>query len=411
MENRSIAIEKVLSRTLVEEAVGEFLEQKFGKENLSPSILKELIGLLTSKEKVADIDQKVASLLGRQVEFGDDDSARLDRIQASIMAKVPKLVEDVTDKLASQELQNFVRYWGQERGRLDDYAPGFRRRLRLRWGRGLDALDMLLGYSRALGDEALRSSRRRRTERQLNLENVAFRMHSRACQVLSEILVLLENGFADGAIARWRTLHEISIVLLVISEGGEELAKRFLRHDAFEAKQALKRYDECHVSLGYPAITTSDRLAVENACQLAVQDFGKDFLKKNGWASSHLKKTAVEFADLEAAAGNAMMGLHFKNASYRVHADIAGLNHRLGVLGPADLHLAGASNAGLHEPGQLSAISISKVAVALAFGKTDDIDFVVKMKAMIALRDRAVSAFVAAGTKLKKDARRVRRRK
>ena len=45
----------------------------------------------------------------------------------------------------------------------------------------------------------------------------------RACQVTDEIICLLENGFADGAMARWRTLHEIAVVAVVISQHGENL--------------------------------------------------------------------------------------------------------------------------------------------------------------------------------------------
>ena len=53
-----------------------------------------------------------------------------------------------------------------------------------------------------------------------------------------EIICLLENGFADGAMARWRTLHEIAIVAIVLSKHGEDIAQGYLDHQAVESKRA-----------------------------------------------------------------------------------------------------------------------------------------------------------------------------
>src|SRR5437870_8332031 len=79
----------------------------------------------------------------------------------------------------------------------------------------------------------------------------SLRQHVRACQVTDEIITLLENGFADGAMARWRTLHEIAVVTSLISQHGIELAERYVAYQAVEAKRALDMYARCHTDLGY----------------------------------------------------------------------------------------------------------------------------------------------------------------
>ena len=52
-------------------------------------------------------------------------------------------------------------------------------------------------------------------------------IQGRACQQYLEILCLMQNGFADGALARWRSLYELSVVACFISQFGEEVAKSY----------------------------------------------------------------------------------------------------------------------------------------------------------------------------------------
>jgi hypothetical protein len=66
---------------------------------------------------------------------------------------------------------------------------------------------------------------------------ILIRLLVRAWQVTDEILCLLENGFADGAMARWRTLHEIHVVAAVLMRHGESITERYLAHQAVESKR------------------------------------------------------------------------------------------------------------------------------------------------------------------------------
>lgn len=69
-------------------------------------------------------------------------------------------------------------------------------------------------------------------------------LHARACQVSSEILVLLRFGLADGAFARWRTLYELSAVCLFIAKHGQEVAERYLIHEPLERSKLARRYQQ-----------------------------------------------------------------------------------------------------------------------------------------------------------------------
>jgi hypothetical protein len=45
--------------------------------------------------------------------------------------------------------------------------------------------------------------------------------------IFDEIFCLMENGFPDGAMQRWRTLLEYSIIIIFILEQGEEIAEAY----------------------------------------------------------------------------------------------------------------------------------------------------------------------------------------
>lgn len=53
-------------------------------------------------------------------------------------------------------------------------------------------------------------------------------IHGRVCQQFAEVLCLMENGFADGAYARWRSMFELCCTATFISEQGEQIAKQYI---------------------------------------------------------------------------------------------------------------------------------------------------------------------------------------
>ncbi|WP_224497072.1 DUF5677 domain-containing protein [Bradyrhizobium septentrionale] len=54
-------------------------------------------------------------------------------------------------------------------------------------------------------------------------------LHARSCQITQEIIWLLSGGFADAAMARWRTLREATAVASLIGEHGEDFSGALFR--------------------------------------------------------------------------------------------------------------------------------------------------------------------------------------
>lgn len=136
--------------------------------------------------------------------------------------------------------------WPEEFTTHQADVEAFKERLEHRWGKPLGKLRMLLAIVREWAQGFYERRRRVNGGRLSRLEDVVLRLHVRACQVTSEIIVLLENGYADGAMARWRTLHEITIVAAVITKFGEELAERYVYYQIVESFGALKAYERNH---------------------------------------------------------------------------------------------------------------------------------------------------------------------
>jgi hypothetical protein len=220
--------------------------------------------------------------------------------------------------------------------------------------------------------------------------------------VTDEILCLLENGFADGGMARWRTLHEIGVVAAVIAQYGEDIAQRYLAHQAVESKGAMNKYLSCCAPLGYKPLPAREVNKITKAYDAAIAQYGEAFKSDYGWAAEHLKKNHPTFADLEAEAGRAEMRSHYQMGNDNVHTGVKSMYIRLGLLDKYDGLLAGRSNGGLMEPGQNTAHTLTQMSV-LACLSDANLDDLVIANMIQTLRDEIPRSFYGADQRLRKD--------
>lgn len=304
-------------------------------------------------------------------------------------------------------LRHLKSQWVQEQATQKSDLAGFRTRLESRWGKPLGQLRMLLTMAREWGQWTYTRQNSSKSTGKMVLKDILTRQHVRACQVADEILCLLENGFADGAMARWRTLHEIAVVAAVISRHGEDIAKRYLAHQAIESKRAMNKYLDCCQQLGYKPVSARTVKKVEKAYDAAIVKYGEAFKSDYGWAAEYLKKKRPTFADLEAEAGRAEMRSYYQMGNDNVHAGIKSMYVRLGLVGNYDGLLAGRSNGGLMEPGQNTAYTLMQISIT-ACSSEPNLDDLVVADMMRMLRDEIPRSFYAADKQLRKDDRKYR---
>jgi hypothetical protein len=322
--------------------------------------------------------------------------------------QLPPLIPSIAAKISRKVLRDLKSRWPNENGLQKADIVTFRAGMEGRWGKPLGQLGMLLTMSREWCQNISVRENRRRKHKNTRLRKLLNRLLVRACQVTDEILCLLENGFADGAMARWRTLHEIAVVAAVILQHGDDIAERYIAHQAVESKRGMDKYIACSPQLGYKPLSARAQAKITDAYDLAIAKYGKNFKSDYGWAEYHLKKDRPTFADLEAAAGRAEMRSHYQMSNDNIHAGVKSMYVRLGLLGDYKGLLAGRSNAGLTEPGQNAAHTLTQLSVLVCFSEPIFDDYVIA-DMLVTLRDEIPQSFARTDVQLRRDDRVIQR--
>ena len=130
----------------------------------------------------------------------------------------------------------------------------FENRLYERWKIPLNLLEYLIGISIESGYAHMKKLRNS-TENISESKQVALiKIHARASQISNEILVLLKSGYADGATARWRSLHELAVISFFLLHNNNNVAKRYLEHEIIKTFKEAKDYRAYYKELRYPPI-------------------------------------------------------------------------------------------------------------------------------------------------------------
>lgn len=222
------------------------------------------------------------------------------------------------------------------------------------------------------------------------------RLHARACQIGAEIHALLSLGYADGAHARWRSLHEVSAVASFLSSEGIDVAERYLLHVGVESHKAASLYQRYASRLGYEPFTDRELRDMADISDRLVTRFGPEFAIDYGWAAQALGNPKPTFADIERAVELQHLRPFYRMASHNIHANPKGVLFRLGLYPEGEnMLLAGPSTAGLADPGHSAAISLGQITITLLTSRPN-LDRLVTSKILLRFVDLIGEEFLAA---------------
>jgi len=273
-------------------------------------------------------------------------------------------------------------------------VSAFRRRLARTWGLGLDRLDALYDAQMEIGSHFLESERRGESRPGPKLVALS-RVHVRSCRVVAEICWLLRGGFADGAHARWRTLHELAVVALLLAQNDDELATRYLDHRAIQVLANARQLERHAEALNWEAPTEAEMATMVAERNRLVNLYGPAFESQYGWAAALLSKYRPTFADVEERARLAKWRPIFGWASHGVHGGAQGFVALGAIEDRSHLLLAGVSNRGLLEPAQNTIIAMEHLTAALMLAQPTAENLVL-VTGFIELATRCRDAFVEA---------------
>lgn len=243
------------------------------------------------------------------------------------------------------------------RKRRESRAKRIRGRLNRYWRDALDSLGELVATCAELGDLVMRAH-----AADTNLFRALELLRTRAVQIGWEVLELASAGYADGAYARWRTLHELAVVSEFLKKFGEDAATRYLEHAHIKNRKVIREYNECCNRLGYTPVPQTEIDRSDEVKDQLLRRYGPDFGNNWGWAAEACGVPDPSFFDLRQAAGYAHWKAHYGMANHAIHAGPHGVFFRLGhPLNSDPLPLPGPSLVGIGTPLDAAAISVMHV--------------------------------------------------
>ena len=234
------------------------------------------------------------------------------------------------------------------------------------WHEPLDLLELFIqavteaqiGFIRSFHDDAVASKD--------EVHNALTRLLGRGCLVARAILALLRGGYADDAHARWRSLHELAVTAIVISDNGQELAERYMLHAAIERHKLASDLQKFQSFIGVNTIPPEEFEKNQLERDNLVKRFGKSFGRDFGWAACLFGGKAPTMRDIERSVGFDHLRVLYRLSSHNVHANAQGTIYKLGLdLYDGEAHLVDSSIMGLHIAGQSTALSLFLIAFAL----------------------------------------------
>lgn len=285
------------------------------------------------------------------------------------------------------------------------FRQEFESRLLRRWRKPINLLETLIVISVETGEQLSDEYRQEAISKNDYIFEALIRNHSRACQVAYEILCLLKGGFADGAVARWRTLHELSVLSNFVSEHNNQTAKRYLDYEVIENYYEMLEYQKQCNKLKHEPLSEGelDKLNTER-CRL-ISEYGKDFDKQFGWVADVLPEEKRNFKGLEDETQLNHLRPYYKFACNSVHLGPKGSNYSLGLrkrFRSGNLLLCGASNYGLSVPGQNTSISLTQITASLVTVNTN-YERLMILNSMLKLNDEICNSFVSTQKQIDKE--------
>lgn len=191
------------------------------------------------------------------------------------------------------------------------------------------------------------------------------KLHPRAISIAGEILRLIEAGYADGALARWRSIHEIACTAQFIQQNGQETAQRFLDYQVVDDYHEMKALQKHHKELNMKSLDEDEMENLEESHNEVLEKYGNDFNRPHGWAHPDLDGY-VSFKSIEEQAGLSHFRPIYKWASDQVHSDTKGATYSLSTTLTDEAGVSsGPSNIGFTDPAQYTAMALVEVTDAL----------------------------------------------
>lgn len=298
---------------------------------------------------------------------GTEKAWPMDELQLALVESLEKSngFEELSPKKRAKIILKVTRKSAKAIGKdLLDRAPkmlaqrrslqiGFEARNFRRWRKAFDLIETLWVCCEEIGRNFNQNFRPEAVQTQDFIFEAMTTIHARSLLVGEEIICLMKGGFADAALTRWRTLHEFTVVAILISQGDQQLALRYLAHADVQAAENMDSDD----------LAKDDSLqALKARSDYRLAQFGDSLKKHYGWASDLVGKKQPNFEDLEKKAEKSEIRYFYKYASQHIHSNHRACDQLIGVTESDEpILLVGSSNSGMVAPLTLASMSMAEI--------------------------------------------------
>jgi len=403
---------------IFEETLHDAFQDSFSFPVVGAKLIKkqlEIKGIVLTDHQIDELKKKLENISGDTInlEFDLDDEQNkilglsdgdnididigneqeLDKLYQEYVAKVERLAPEIIEVMTSPILAGVKKDMPSILKAHRKEMKGFENRLHKEWNKPLDLLETFVILAFEAGADFNHKFRKEAAETQDHVFDALTRLHARGCQIAFEVLVLLRGGFADGAHARWRSLHEVTVVASFIKTHGNEVAERYMLHENIESYKAANLHQKYYAVLGEEPIPEDEYDSIKAFRDELIARFGTPYKNNYGWASAVLNNADPKFTDIEENAGLDHLRPYYKLASHNVHANPKGLMFKLGLLGSAhNLLLAGPTNFGFTDPAQGTLFSLGLITATLVTTKPT-VDNMVMCNVLLKLESEIVEEF------------------
>ena len=213
-------------------------------------------------------------------------------------------------------------------------------------------------------------------------------LQPRALLVANEIICLLKGGFADGALTRWRSLHEIVVTAMFIAKHGHDAALGYRLSMWFANARAAKQYNGHASRAELMPFDAQELDEIESMRAKAEKQLGKVLKNDWDWSADILGKKKPNFSDVERDVGMDHWRPRFRWACQHIHAGFMRPDKLLGMSEAERFAFqVGPSNSGLVDPIHMTAISLMQITTGFLFFPQPNADRVIFARVLQALAD------------------------
>lgn len=312
---------------------------------------------------------------------------------------VPSQIEKLLGELPNDMLSTIKAMAEEGLAERRTYHADFVERNVCRWKEGFDLLELQIEIAIEAGESFNDRLRPEAASDGDLVFDLLVRLHAKGCLISKEILTLLKNGYADGAHARWRALHEISVTAMFLAIHGKDAAQRYVDHEFVDAYKGALQLNKYESRLNASGFTKEELEQIKSQYDTVIESYGKDFGNPYGWAAPFLNKVNSTFSALEETVGLDHWRPYYKWASQNVHANVKAIRTSLGLSeAVSDVLQVGPSNSGMTDPAHSTAISLAQLTCTLLCS-APNLDGVVLMKMLLSLSDEIGDALVKCNEK------------